>query len=205
LQVLEVDCEKDGGRSSAHVDPGLTRQVPTFWSTGRINYDAGIGVFAVRERFEGRRKNSAKLHKKLNDKLLEVAELKSRLVPQREKIADLEETLKAKKAYVDELEAKSIEREDLLGKIEADKDQRAKELSEKDKELNDSAAKLAQALEENEKLKKQIEELDLSSANVLTSGFGAALEQFACAYPDLDLSQFSICHEVVDGKIVPSD
>jgi len=71
--------------------------------------------------------------------------------------------------------------------------------------LNESAAKLAQALEENEKLKKQIEELDLSAANVLTSGFGAALEQFACAYPDLDLSQFPICHEVVDGKIVPSD
>jgi len=122
-------------------------------------------------------------------------------VHQQEKIADLEETLKAKKAYADELEAKSIEREDLLGKIEADKEQKAKELSEKDKELNESAAKLAQALEENEKLKKQIEELDLSAANVLTSGFGAAFEQFACTYPDLDLSQFSICHEVVDGNI----
>ena len=126
-------------------------------------------------------------------------------MPQREKIADLEETLKAKKAYVDELEAKSIEREDLLGKIKADKDRKSKELSEKDRELSESAAKLAQALEENEKLKKQIEELDLSAANVLTSEFGAALEQFACAYPDLDLSQFSICHEVVDDKIVPSD
>jgi len=102
------------------------------------------------------------------------------------------------------LEAKPIEREDLLGKVEADRDQKAKELGEKDKELSESATKLAQALEENEKLKKQIEELDLSAKNVLTSGFGAALEQFACAYPDLDLSQFSICHEVVDGKIVPS-
>ena len=117
---------------------------------------------------------------------------------QQEKIADLEEILKAKTAYVDELEAKSIEREDLLGKSETAKDLQAKELSE-------TAAKLAQALEENGKLKKQVEELDLSAANVLTSGFGAALEQFACAYPDLDFSQFSICHEVVDGKIVPSD
>ena len=106
---------------------------------------------------------------------------------------------------MDELEAKSIEREDLLGKSETAKDQKAKELSEKEKELHESAAKLAQALEENEKLKKQIEELDLSATNVLTSGFGATLEQFAYAYPDLDLSQFSICHEVVDGKIVPSD
>jgi len=127
------------------------------------------------------------------------------LVPQREKIADLEEALEANKAYVDKLEAKSIEREDLLGKVEADMDQKAKELSEKDKELSESAAKLAGALEENEKLRKQIEEIDLSAANVLSSGFDAALEQFACAYPDLDLSQFSVCHEVVDGKIVPSD
>ena len=93
----------------------------------------------------------------------------------------------------------------MLGKIEADKDKKAKELSEKERELNESATKLAQVLEKNKKLKKQIEKLDLSAANVLTSGFGAALEQFACAYPDLDLSQFSICHEVVDGKIVPSD
>ena len=27
---------EDGGWSGAHVDPSLTRQVPTFWSTGRI-------------------------------------------------------------------------------------------------------------------------------------------------------------------------
>ena len=27
---------KDGGWSGAHVDPSLTRSVPTFWSTGRI-------------------------------------------------------------------------------------------------------------------------------------------------------------------------
>ena len=126
-------------------------------------------------------------------------------MPQREKIADLEGALEANKTHMVKLEARSIEREELLGKVEADRDQKAKELGEKDKELSESAAKLAQALRENEKLKKQIEELDLSAANVLTSRFGAALEQFACAYPDLDLSQFSICHEVVDGKIVPSD
>ena len=126
-------------------------------------------------------------------------------MPQQEQIADLEEALEAKKAYVNELESKSIERENLLGKTEAEKDQKAKELSEKDKELNESVAKLAQALEKNQKLKKHIKELDLSTANVLTSRFGATLEQFACAYPDLDLSQFSIFHEVVDGKIVPSD
>ncbi|XP_068503361.1 uncharacterized protein [Phaseolus vulgaris] len=126
---------------------------------------------ALKEELRSERKNSAELDKKLNAKLLEVTELEGRLVHQQEKITDLEETLKAKGAKADELEAKSIEREDLLGKIKADVDQKAKELSEKDKELNESAAKLAQALEENEKLKKQSEELDLSAANVLTSGF----------------------------------
>ncbi|XP_068474856.1 uncharacterized protein [Phaseolus vulgaris] len=160
---------------------------------------------ALKEELRSERKNSVELGQKLNAKLSEVTELEGRLMHQQEKIAGLEETLKAKGDYADELEAKSIEREDLLGNIRADMDQKAKELSEKDKELNESAAKLAQALEENEKLKKQSEELDLNAADVLTFGFGAALEQFACAYPDLDLSQFSICHEVVDGKIVPSD
>ena len=126
---------------------------------------------ALKEELRSERKNSAELDKKLNAKLLEVTELEGRLVHQQEKITDLEETLKAKGAKADELEAKSIEREDLLRKIKADVDQKAKELSEKDKELNESAAKLAQALEENEKLKKQSEELDLSAANVLTSRF----------------------------------
>jgi len=160
---------------------------------------------ATRDELRSERKSSTELCKKLNDKLLEAVELESRLVPQREKIADQEEALKAKEVYVAKLEAKSIEREDLLGKVEADRDQKVRELGEKEKELNEFVAKLAGALEENEKLKKQIEEMDLNAANVLTSGFGAALEQFACVYPDLDLSQFSICHEVIDGKIVPSD
>jgi len=105
---------------------------------------------ALRGELQSERKNSTELRKKLNDKLLEVVDLESRLVPQREKIADLEETLKVNKAYVDKLEAKSIEREDLLGKVKADRDQKAKELSEKGRELNESAAKLAEALEENE-------------------------------------------------------
>jgi len=30
-----------------------------------------------------------------------------------------------------------------------------------------------------------------------------ALEQFACKYPDLDLFEFSVYNEVVDGKIMP--
>jgi len=66
-----------------------------------------------------------------------------------------EGALKANKAHMIKLEARSIEREDLLGKVEADRDQKSKELGEKDTELSESAAKLAQALEENEKIKKE--------------------------------------------------
>ena len=56
-----------------------------------------------------------------------------------------------------------------------------------------------------EELKKQIEELDLSSAQILAVGFEAAREQFACLYPDLDLTMVSLNNEVVDGKVVPAE
>jgi len=57
--------------------------------------------------------------------------------------------------------------------------------------------------EENNGFKAKIDDLQLEAAQVLTSGFGAALEQFACKFPDLDLSELSVYNEVVDGKIVP--
>jgi len=44
-----------------------------------------------------------------------------------------------------------------------------------------------------------------SPPQVLAAGFDATLEQVACQYPELDLSMVSICNEVVDGKIVPSE
>jgi len=108
-------------------------------------------------------------------------------------------------------------RETLLGKVEQDRDKASQELSE-------TAAELARVREENSGLKKKADELELEvtqvheensgfktkinelrfeAAQVLTSSFGAALEQFACKYPDLDLSKFSVYNEVVDGKIVP--
>jgi len=115
------------------------------------------------------------------------------------------------------LEKRSTERETLLGQVEADRDK-------KSKELNDTTIELAQVREENSGVKKKIVELELEAAQVreensgfktkideleleavqvLTSGFGAALEQFACKFPDLDLSEFSVYNEVVDGKIMP--
>jgi len=88
---------------------------------------------ALKDELRSERKSSIELRKELSDKLSEAVELESRLAPQREKIAALEEALEVKKAHVVELEAKSIEREDLLGKVEADRDQKVKELGEKEK------------------------------------------------------------------------
>ena len=45
---------------------------------------------ALRDELRSERKSSAKLRQKLNAKLLEAVELESKLVPQREKIVDLE-------------------------------------------------------------------------------------------------------------------
>jgi len=143
------------------------------------------------------RKDKKELRRKLHDKLQDAVELESKLVPLREKIATLEEALKADAKKMANLEKRSTERETLLGKVEQDRDKATNELSE-------TAAELAQVREENSGFKTKIDELQLEAAQVLISGFGAALEQFACKYPDLDLSKFSVYNEVVDGKIKPS-
>ena len=142
------------------------------------------------------RQDNKELRKKLHDKLQDVVELESKIVPLREKIAALEEAKKTDAQKMANLEKKSIERETLLGKVEQDRDKASKELSE-------TAAELARVREENSGFKTKIDKLQLEAAQVLTSGFSVALEQLACKYPDLDLSDFSVYNEVVDGKIVP--
>ena len=135
----------------------------------------------------------------------------------REKIATLEEARKTDVEKMAKLEKTSTERETLLGKVEQDRDKASKELSETATELarvreeNNGFKKkvdkleleVTQAREENSGFKTKIDELQLEAAQVLTSGFGAALEQFACKFPDLDLSEFSVYNEVVNGKIMP--
>jgi len=115
------------------------------------------------------------------------------------------------------LEKRSTERETLLGKVEQDRDKALKELSETTSELahvqeensgfkkkaDELELEIAQVREEKSGFKTKIDELQLEAAQVLTSSFGAALEQFACKFPDLDLSEFSVYNEVVDGKIMP--
>jgi len=151
---------------------------------------------ALNEELRSLRKDKKELRRKLHDKLQDAIELESKLVPLREKIATLEEAQKADAKKMANLEKRSTERETLLGKVEQDRDKATKELSK-------TAAELARLRKENNGFKTKIDELQLEAAEVLTSGFGAALEQFACKYPDLDLSEFSVYNEVVDGKIVP--
>jgi len=99
-----------------------------------------------------------------------------------------------------------------LGKAQEENMRIAAELAQAREENKKAAEELTRAREESEGLKKQTEELkkqaqelEQSSAHVLSAGFDAALEQVSCQYPELDLSMVSICNEVVDGKIVPSE
>ncbi|XP_068492020.1 uncharacterized protein [Phaseolus vulgaris] len=78
----------------------------------------------------------------------------------------------------------------------------AEELKKQTEELKKQAEELKQ---QNEGQQKQIEDLELSSAQILAAGFEAAREQFACLFPDLDLTMVSLNNEVVDGKVVPAE
>ncbi|XP_068503902.1 uncharacterized protein [Phaseolus vulgaris] len=172
------------------------------------------------------RKEATDLRHRVHLLAQEKIELKSKLVPYRLKVASLEASIKADAAKVENVEKRSVDREVLLGKTEKERDDTMAKLAEAKKENEGVAAELVQAQAENKRvtedllqareraeelkqqnegLKKQIEELELSSAQILAAGFDAALEQFACQYPDLDLSMVSLNNEVVDGKIVPSE
>jgi len=165
---------------------------------------------ALKDELQSVRDDKNELHRKLHDKLQETIDLESKLVPLREKIAKLEEAKKADAQQVANIEKRSIERETLLGRVEQDRDKASQELTETAAELarareeNSGLKKKADELgEENRGLKTKIDELQLDAAQVLTFGFGAASEQFACKFPDLDLSEFFVYNKVVDGKIVP--
>jgi len=172
------------------------------------------------------RKEASDLRQKLHLQAQEKIELESKLVPYRLKVANLEAAMKADAAKVENLEKRSADREVLLGKVEKERDDTKAELGKAQEENARIAAELAQAREENKKaaeelarareeneglkkqndeLKKQAQELEQSSAQVISTGFDAALEQVSSQYRELDLSMVSICNEVVDGKIVPSE
>jgi len=164
-------------------------------------------------------KEASDLCQKLHLQVQEKIDLERKLVPYKLKVADLEAAKKADATKMENLERRSADWEVLLGKVEKERDDAVAELANAREEATKIAAELAQARdegkkatedlararEETEELKKQAQELEQSTAQVLTAGFDAALEQVACQYPELDLSMVPICNEVVDGKIVPSE
>jgi len=181
---------------------------------------------AVSTELREARKEATDLRHKVQLLAQEKIELESKLVPYRVKVADLEALIKADAAKVKNLEKRSADREVFLGKVEKERDDAMAKLAEANEENEKITTKLAQAQAESKKvtedlllaregaeelkqqnggLKKQIEELELSSAQILAAGFDAAREQFACLYPNLDLSMVSLNNEVVDGKVVPSE
>ena len=101
----------------------------------------------------------------------------------------------------------------LLGELESTKEAAAageKRLEELVGKLSEAASSLAAVTTERDaaeasKQELEVEKADLMNvgADALTDGFELALEQIRCVLPDLDLSQFSIYHEVVDGKLIP--
>jgi len=122
---------------------------------------------------------------------------------------------KARDDAMAELAEANKEKEKLaaeLGQVQAESKEVAEDLLQA-QETNEKLKKQVEELEqqnkglkeETEELKKQIEELNLSSAQILAAGFEAAREQFACLFPDLDLSMVSLNNEVVDGKVVPAE
>ncbi|XP_068497696.1 uncharacterized protein [Phaseolus vulgaris] len=181
---------------------------------------------AMGAELRGTRKEASDLRQKLHLQAQEKIELESKLVPYRLKVANLEAAMKADATKVENLEKRSADREVLLGKVEKERDDTMAELAKAREENTKIAAELAQARDEGKKaaeelaraheeaeelkkqtdeLKKQAQELEQSSAQVLAAGFDAFLEQVSCQYAELDLSMVSICNEVVDGKIVPSE
>ena len=101
--------------------------------------------------------------------------------------------------------AKLAEAQEENGKVAAELVQAQAENKKVTEDLLQARERAEELKQQNDGLKKQIEELELSSAQILAAGFDAALEQFTCQYPDLDLSMVSLNNEVVDGKIVPSE
>jgi len=72
---------------------------------------------ALNDELRSLRKDKAELRLKLHNKLHDAVELEGKLVPMRERIAELEEARKADEAKMAKLEKRSTERETLLGRL----------------------------------------------------------------------------------------
>ena len=153
------------------------------------------------------------------------AELLGQVVPLREQVEDLKDTLAASEAKVKKLEDHCVDREQKLGKTEAALSKaeavleaKAKEcelLKAKVKDLENFEAELRAALvktsdtrdqelaSQAENFKAVEEKLVQEAATAFADGFAEALAQAACANPGINVSDCSPFNEIEDGKIVP--
>ncbi|XP_068477040.1 uncharacterized protein [Phaseolus vulgaris] len=92
---------------------------------------------ALKDELRSVRDDKNELRRKLHDKLQEIIELESKLVPLREKIAKLEEANRTGGQPREEIDREG----DFLGRVEQDRDKASQELAE-------TAEELAQAREE---------------------------------------------------------
>jgi len=155
----------------------------------------------------GEATESNRLVQKLN---LEKGELQGKIVPLRTQVNELGAIKKADTARMEKLEKRLSEREVLLGEVEkardglkADLDQAQADNKKVAEDLLQAQQQIKELEQQDQGLKRELEELQLSSAQYLVEGFGAAREQVACLFPDLDLSRVSLANEVVDGEVVP--
>ena len=177
---------------------------------GKIELESKIVPYRVRVAdLEALIKADAVKVKKLEQRSAEREKLLGQVEKARDDaIADLAEANKEKgkiAAELGQVQAESKEvAEDLLQAQETNEQlkKQVEELEQQNKGLKEQAEELEKQIEG---LKKQIEDLNLSSAQILAVGFEAAREQFACLFPDLDLSMMSLNNEVVDGKVVPAE
>jgi len=84
------------------------------------------------------------------------------------------------------------------------------ELAEAKGKLGEAASSIASLTTEKNALETSKQKLEAENADLmnvgadaLADGFELAFEQIRCVLPDMDLTQFSIYHEVVDGKLIP--
>ena len=108
----------------------------------------------------------------------------------RTRAIDLEEEAKATKAKMARLEERATDREVQLGRVETELIQQAEKFK-------------VELIQQAEEFKKAEAELLEDAVNAFASGFEGALEQVACAYPEIDVSYFATSKRVVEGQIVP--
>ena len=136
-----------------------------------------------------------------------VVELQAENSSLRERNTQLVEELQAENASLRQQDSQRVE---MLKSAKEATAAAERKLEEAVGKLSEAASSLAAlttqrdvAEASRQSLEAEKEDLMNVGADSLIDGFELALEQVRCVLPELDLSQFSIHHSVVDGKLRP--